>query len=464
MPRSTRSIILLVVTAVVLFLFSSSARVSFSGSGTAKEWTWTQPLQRPNDECLTREEWENVEIIEKHVHPPPVPSKVVTGDHEASIVSSQRPKPTTSPPKTFYEQLAELYPYSTEVKRYGDDTLGVFQKIWVVSLENRQDRKEHMKTLAHALGNLSFTYHPARDPFHNELDRKVVEDTINYVLYEREKAAYDTRSRPNGEQGRKKAFKFEWSEDAKIGTSLPLAESSLLDADFWLLPSSDPRKPRLPDTFKRLQLNPTGESVSSSSRPAPQIVYDDSEIWDSQEWNAMDPAKVGCWWSHYEILRKIAEESQDDGPHLILEDDVDFEFDIQKRLLTLFEHLPGWDVLFLGHCYSDGPKQAPIPGTPHLRRPSSAMCTHAYAITPPAARRLVRYLRSPLFAFSRPIDHIHNIPQLIPGFGKFSVEPPIVVQLPKGEMKSDVGTTEDETNRQWLVDSTVSRIRRVLGK
>ena len=67
-----------------------------------------------------------------------------------------------------------------------------------------------MKTLAHALGNLSFTYHPARDPFHNELDRKVVEDTINYVLYEREKASYDTQSRPNGEQGRKKAFKFEW--------------------------------------------------------------------------------------------------------------------------------------------------------------------------------------------------------------------------------------------------------------
>ncbi|KAE9402229.1 hypothetical protein BT96DRAFT_563797 [Gymnopus androsaceus JB14] len=360
----------------------------------------------------------------------------------------QRPK------SKLHDILESSGPISPAFKPpYGDQTLGVFQRIWIITLETRQDRQDHMRALAEAL-NLSFTYHFARDPYHNATDRQTLEDVANFVLWERHQVEYkdppitDTLTR---------LFPFEWSEDAQPGSIARLRPDDIQGADLWLLPDSDPRKPTIPSSFPRyiLSSDENGHLDQTKGEKPPFVVWQDNALVEGID-TRLDPPITACWLSHYEVLRKIAE-SEDEGPQLIFEDDVDFEWDLQQRLYQILPKVPGWEVLFLGHCFSDGAMNPIVNGMPYLHQPSHIMCTHAYAITPSAARKLVRYLRSPLFAFSRPIDHVFNF---IGDLEKYSIEPPVSIQVPKTLLGSDIGTADNAERMQYLVDGVFQRILR----
>ena len=60
------------------------------------------------------------------------------------------------------------------------------------------------------------------------------------------------------------------------------------------------------------------------------------------------PAFAATWHSHFTLLRKIAD--GDDDVVLIFEDDVDMEWDLEKRLRYLCKFLPDqqWDQFMLG--------------------------------------------------------------------------------------------------------------------
>lgn len=59
------------------------------------------------------------------------------------------------------------------------------------------------------------------------------------------------------------------------------------------------------------------------------------------------PSQVACWHSHYNVLRRVAEGNDD--VVLILEDDVDMEWDLEHRLRLMWPVLPhDWDVVLLG--------------------------------------------------------------------------------------------------------------------
>jgi GR25 family glycosyltransferase involved in LPS biosynthesis len=64
------------------------------------------------------------------------------------------------------------------------------------------------------------------------------------------------------------------------------------------------------------------------------------------------PAEIACWHSHFEVLRKIAD--GDDDVAIIFEDDVDMEWDLERRLRNLWSVLPTkWDIVMLGtHIYA----------------------------------------------------------------------------------------------------------------
>jgi hypothetical protein len=60
-------------------------------------------------------------------------------------------------------------------------------------------------------------------------------------------------------------------------------------------------------------------------------------------------ASAAAWHSHFTLLRKIA--NGDDDVVIIFEDDVDMEWDLEKRLRNLWKFLPEnqeWDQVFLG--------------------------------------------------------------------------------------------------------------------
>jgi hypothetical protein len=58
-------------------------------------------------------------------------------------------------------------------------------------------------------------------------------------------------------------------------------------------------------------------------------------------------AKVACWYSHFQTIHEIAN-GKDDAV-LVLEDDVDIERDVKRRLEPLLDTLPSdWDIVYLG--------------------------------------------------------------------------------------------------------------------
>ena len=63
--------------------------------------------------------------------------------------------------------------------------------------------------------------------------------------------------------------------------------------------------------------------------------------------------EIACWHSHYEVLRAIAD--GDDDVAIILEDDIDMEWDLERRLRYVWPFLPEkWDQVWIGtsvtHC------------------------------------------------------------------------------------------------------------------
>ncbi|KAH9824725.1 hypothetical protein DFH28DRAFT_1046786 [Melampsora americana] len=115
-------------------------------------------------------------------------------------------------------------------------------------------------------------------------------------------------------------------------------------------------------------------------------------------WNGLSDAVIACWHS-----REFVESKE--RMALILEDDVDFEVEIEDRLEATLSEVPrDWDLLLLGHCWSQESQFYPIfPGS-SLRPAFAPKCNHAYAVSKRGARKLIRHLRSPAFAYSRPFD------------------------------------------------------------
>lgn len=57
--------------------------------------------------------------------------------------------------------------------------------------------------------------------------------------------------------------------------------------------------------------------------------------------------EIACWQSHFDVLRKIAD--GDDDVAIIFEDDIDMEWDLERRLRSLWPILPEkWDLVMIG--------------------------------------------------------------------------------------------------------------------
>lgn len=169
---------------------------------------------------------------------------------------------------------------------------------------------------------------------------------------------------------------------------------------------------------------------------------------------------LAVWQSHYMVLRKIIEDGSQSA--LIMEDDIDVEWDFGQHARDIMHGMNGvdWDVLYLGHCWSDEDDYPPIPQSPEwftIHPSSKPQCLHGYAVSAAGARRLVSLLRDPKFAYSRPIDHA--VPYLIAKhlIKSFSVVPALITQA-KGVL-SDLGDNRQDTLRQHrLVDSSLVRL------
>ncbi|KAJ4495915.1 hypothetical protein C8J55DRAFT_445037, partial [Lentinula edodes] len=165
-------------------------------------------------------------------------------------------------------------------------------------------------------------------------------------------------------------------------------------------------------------------------------------------------ARVAVWHSHLRVLRLIVEKED-----IILEDDIDMEKDIRRRLHRIWVNLPDdWDVVFLGHCWSNEsfwpaislPTESPETQytstkgvSENTLHPSySPRCTHAYALSPPGVHKLLAHLEYPPFAYSRAIDQAYAWLVSSGRINAYSVVGSVVVQV-KGTV-TDSGSSNDK--------------------
>ncbi|ESK85520.1 hypothetical protein Moror_10082 [Moniliophthora roreri MCA 2997] len=148
----------------------------------------------------------------------------------------------------------------------------------------------------------------------------------------------------------------------------------------------------------------------------------------------ISPARAACWDSHLRVIQSVLDSSSNTSTSwditFILEDDIDMELDIRRRLRPLWERLPvDWDIVFLGHCWSnEGIYDALSDIQTHLHPSRAPQCTHAYALSPLGARRLYEHLTYPPFAFSRAIDQAYAWLVKSGRLRAYSVVPGVMVQ------------------------------------
>jgi GR25 family glycosyltransferase involved in LPS biosynthesis len=197
------------------------------------------------------------------------------------------------------------------------DTLSVAVQIFVLSLARRTDRREQMERLRRALG-ARWDYVDA-----TEASDEKVNNILGHVRWQRAQQL-------QGDD-------FRWPD----GIDSLVASDDLLQptgSDLWATSG-------IPDDWEPSQAIDAG--------PTPLLCATDNDtvipyVSDLPEYRILSPAKLACWYSHWSLIRRIAN-GKEPGTTIILEDDIDMEKDIRERLGSVWALLPaGWDIVFLG--------------------------------------------------------------------------------------------------------------------
>lgn len=261
--------------------------------------------------------------------------------HPASSDIEADTRSDDAAPSLAFEESA----MQTEDSRLSHTTLGfsnqtstteqTVSQIFVVSLPHRSDRRLGMERLRRAV-MLNWTYIDAVSG-----GSPIVEHVIRQVSTNRAMQTKDG------------AFpkEFSWPADLDIYSSL-LHDSlhSNFSGTVSLRSLSDTFDSRMARGNTKLDFldPPLTCAIGNSTAGVP---YND----DLPPYLLLTAPKLACWYSHLQVLARVAEDHadintpDDNAISLILEDDVDMERDIRERLSLVRTELPAhWDMLFLG--------------------------------------------------------------------------------------------------------------------
>ncbi|GAA5883189.1 hypothetical protein JCM1840_005038 [Sporobolomyces johnsonii] len=337
-----------------------------------------------------------------------------------------------------------------------------FDHIYVLSLPSRTDRRAEISKLADALG-IHITFVDAADKH---------EPFLQWIA-ERVNESRDLRK----------------TELAKARKVSPATIGGLHIGCDWLTPYLTPSStrpfPAFPSPSSRSLRSALASTNSSnwvehlealhslgrhtSLRPSSPDVNVTSLLWDPLERvsvRQVTPGVLSTYWGQTRAIKLMRENG--DRTALVLEDDVDLEWDLERLWATVERRLPRnddgagtWDVVYLGHCWG-GEFQKPQYLHPLLHRSTGPMCLHGYALTASGASRLLAHLLSPWSAFSTAVDVA--VPTLIhfDEIESWSVVPPLVVQRKDGP--SDLQKGNGSRWRGVLRDSTHERVLKDRGE
>ena len=261
--------------------------------------------------------------------------------------------------------------------------------VYVISPANRQDRREQMEFLRR-IQDLTWTVTDAVPR-----NAMLVNRILQWVAFQRA-------------EGKKTGTSsFCWPEEINALSASHATPLSSSGSDTWV--ETSPRTKSKSDRSDLLTSSRVPCSTEDDAIPAVTK--------DTPKWMILSPSKIACWDSHISTIRQFIDgrRGQNDVA-VILEDDIDMEKDISRRLSQVWTFLPaGWDIVFLGtyndtsmriseaqvnrfisivyqgHCWSNESSYPPLTGFTDMNLHPSyyPKCTHAYALSLSGARRLL---------------------------------------------------------------------------
>ena len=205
---------------------------------------------------------------------------------------------------------------------------GIATRIFVISLPERSDRRASLKPLwrSHRLDDIQYV--DAVNAKAPEMDR-----IISHVRRERRKEhangqGFRSPQRPSFRDGLGRDAEELWGSDLWT-LEPPLPDEDLLDPDAFFPITMEQGNPFNP--HKLYEPTPTVSAIRSN--------------------NPLSRAMVACWHSHLQAIRRVAISGSNvhKGTYIILEDDVDFEWNIESFLAPIWRALPNdWELVMLG--------------------------------------------------------------------------------------------------------------------
>ncbi|KAH8814684.1 hypothetical protein DL96DRAFT_1624568, partial [Flagelloscypha sp. PMI_526] len=192
--------------------------------------------------------------------------------------------------------------------------------------------------------------------------------------------------------------------------------------------------------------------------------YKEGEI----QWRYLTPQRVATYHSHMSAVRRIVDENArlkidvSQWPNktqthvsLVLEDDVDIESDIEKRMEVILPLLPfNWDILFLGYCWSEETHFPALvgeyirPSKNQLHPSHMPRCLHAYALSPAGALKVLTHLRHDQYAYGRAVDEAFEWLVWQKRIKAFTTVPPLIIQ--RKVTKTDISIEGNDLWRESL--------------
>lgn len=372
-------------------------------------------------------------------------------DNIRESLSKQRSSSLSLPledAKDFRQQLAMIRPSD---KAPHSRTLDA-DAIYVISLARRQDRRDIMNSIADAL-DLDFTYVDATD-FKDPKGRTIIDNIRNRVRWQRTRiddrdalpGDWPTPNYSKSDIYIHNAFPFKWSADVENNKGDPLAKPlGIYGADYWDMYPQD-------EAWEKAHPLPPWTEEESKAK-----VMEASVMNNQNRERPLTDAGFACYHSHHRTLREIVRRKLKSA--IIFEDDIDIEWDIERILRKQWPALPNdWDIIYLGHCWSEEWRGEMLPGAPMFRLTFHTLCNHAYAVSLAGATKILRYFRSPDYAFSRPVDHAYKDLIQMHFLKSISVYPAVAIQTKAGISDIVGGIETGWKSKEGLVDSTLERV------
>ncbi|BGP19317.1 hypothetical protein JCM10213_006195 [Rhodosporidiobolus nylandii] len=361
----------------------------------------------------------------------------------------------TYSPQLFFSDPSDSLDYRNHLETttspssqiYHSPTL-TFDHIYVLSLPARTDRREQMSDLAKAHG-LKITFVDASlksEPFIRWIAERAVE-----VRKDRLRIMAESQGVEEGTFG-----------GLHVGNDWLTQTPSPINVSASFPPLRDSRWAPHSNWVEYLEAHDDAGTLSQL-KPRNATLNVTEALWDANEKIAgrqVNEGVISTFWGHTRAMKQILKNG--DRSALILEDDVDVEWDLERLWSRIERRLPDdWDATLLGHCWG---KELFEPQYlhPHLHRSVVPLCLHAYALSYRGASNVLRLLLNPWTAYQTAVD------TAVPSFisfkllNSFSVEPPLIIQRKDGP--SDIQAGIGSKWRGLLMDSTVERIRRANGE